>query len=89
MVSEKIGAIAAALIMATVCGYLYAWHPAVGISYAVYVFLMRKTYVVTYLPFEGSDMTLESLEFGKDENEAQKEFEMHHLNFRIKEIKEQ
>ena len=49
---------------------------------------MRKTYVVTYLPFEGSDMTLEILEFGKDENEAQKEFEMHHPNFRIKEIKE-
>ena len=32
---------AAALIMATVCGYLYAWHPAVSISYAVYVFLSK------------------------------------------------
>ena len=39
MVSEKIGAIAAALIMATVCGYLYARNPAVGIGYAVYIFL--------------------------------------------------
>ena len=45
MVSEKIGAIfvstAAALIMATVCGYLYARDPAVGIGYAVYVFLSK------------------------------------------------
>lgn len=50
---------------------------------------MRKPYIVTYMPFEGSDMTLDLLCFGRNEDDAQKEFLALHPNVRIKEIKEQ
>lgn len=49
--------------------------------------MKRSEYVVVYLPFEGSDMTLESLEFGRDEDEALKEFKMLHPAMRVVSVK--
>jgi len=46
----------------------------------------RNEYVVVYLPFEESDLTVESLEFGKDEEEALNEFKVRHPNARVKSV---
>jgi hypothetical protein len=48
---------------------------------------MRQAFVVTYLPFSESDLELQTIEYGKDDQEAQKEFEMHHPGLRVKEVK--
>jgi hypothetical protein len=49
--------------------------------------LMRRSeFVVVYMPFEGSDMTLESLEYGTDEAEALSEFKAAHPTARVKSV---
>ena len=49
--------------------------------------MQRSEFVVVYMPFEESDMTLESLEYGVDEAEALREFRMNHPTARVKEVK--
>jgi predicted DNA-binding protein (UPF0251 family) len=49
--------------------------------------MQRSEFVVVYMPFEASDMTLESLEYGVDEAEALREFRMNHPTARVKEVK--
>jgi hypothetical protein len=49
--------------------------------------MQRSEFVIVYMPFEDSDMTLEQLEFGKDEADALKEFEKTHPVARVKEVK--
>jgi hypothetical protein len=48
--------------------------------------MQRNEFVVVYMPFEGSDMTLESLEFGVDEAEALREFKTVHPTARVKSV---
>lgn len=46
----------------------------------------RNEYVVVYFPFEGSDMVLESLEYGATDEEALKEFKERHTAARVKSV---
>ena len=50
--------------------------------------MQRSEFIVVYMPFDGSDMTLEQFEFGKDEEDALKEFEKTHPGVCVKEVKE-
>lgn len=48
--------------------------------------MIRNEYVIVYQPFETSDMTLEALAFGKDDEEALKEFKMLHPQQYVKSV---
>lgn len=45
--------------------------------------MQRNEYVVVYMPFENSDMTLDTLEFGVDEGEALRLFTLLHPVARV------
>jgi hypothetical protein len=46
----------------------------------------RSEFVVVYLPFETSDMTLEALAHGATEEDATKDFRTRHPNESIKSV---
>lgn len=48
--------------------------------------MKRSEFVIVYLPFDTSDMELEALSFGKDEEEALREFNSRHPQVRVKSV---
>lgn len=46
----------------------------------------RNEYVVVYFPFDGSDMVLESLEYGATDEDTLKEFKERHTAARVKSV---
>jgi len=46
-----------------------------------------KPFLIVYLPFPDSDLKSERVEYGKDEEDAQKKFEARYPAWRVKEVR--
>jgi hypothetical protein len=49
--------------------------------------VVLKPFLIVYLPFPDAELTSERVEYGKDEEDAQKKFETRYPGWRVKEIR--